>query len=49
MHVQFLADRLATLPAPDNDGADVRGVIASLSASDAELIRLTYWEGLASH
>lgn len=48
-HVQLLADRLESLPAPTDDGAEVRAVIASLPANDAELIRLTYWEGLASH
>lgn len=48
-HVQLLADHLAALPEPPDDGAEVRSVIASLPPQDAELIRLTYWEGLASH
>ena len=37
------------MPEPQDEGAGLRSVIASLPLQDAELIRLRYWEGLASH
>lgn len=34
---------------PDGEHADLRDAIAALDEEDAELIRLTYWDGLPSH
>jgi RNA polymerase sigma-70 factor (ECF subfamily) len=48
--IQRLADELVTATGPSDDAnSDVREAIASLPPEDAELVRLVYWEGLASH
>lgn len=49
--VQRFADELRTTPAPppDEKGIELRDAIASLSASEAELVRLIYWDGFKSH
>lgn len=47
---RFVDDARSLHPAPDSDGlsAEVREAIDSLSADDAELVRLVYWDGLRS-
>lgn len=49
--VRRFADELRTTPAPpaEDKGAELRDAIASLSAADAELVRLIYWDGFKSH
>lgn len=49
--VQRLADDLRSAPPESGDdlAVSVRDAIASLADDDAELIRLIYWDGLASH
>lgn len=49
--VQRLADELRTTPAPQSEdkGVELRDAIASLSAGEAELVRLIYWDGFRSH
>lgn len=49
--VQRFVDARSTHPVADSDGlsAEVREAIESLSADDAELVRLVYWDGLRSH
>ena len=49
--MQRLADDLRSAPpeAADDLAVSVRDAIASLADDDAELIRLIYWDGLASH
>ncbi|MBH0130232.1 RNA polymerase sigma factor [Salinibacterium sp. NK8237] len=49
--VRRFADELRTTAAfpADDKGAELRDAIASLSAADAELIRLIYWDGFKSH
>jgi RNA polymerase sigma-70 factor (ECF subfamily) len=39
----------ASVSTTDPRHDDVRDAIAALPAEDAELVRLTYWDGLASH
>lgn len=48
---RFVDDARSTHPVADSDGlsAKVREAIESLSADDAELVRLVYWDGLRSH
>lgn len=49
--VQRLAEALQVAdPGPDDDDLRaVRDAIAALAPDDAELVRLTYWDGFASH
>lgn len=50
--VQRLIDDTRAMEVPVKDdglAGEVREAIASLSADDAELVRLVYWEGLRSH
>ena len=49
--VDRLANDMRTLapPAWDDTAIEVRDALDRLSDEDAELIRLTYWDGLASH
>ena len=44
-------EQLAAAPAPVTDPLheDMRDAIAALPVEDAELVRLIYWDGLASH
>lgn len=41
--------RLLSEPAQDDTALEVRDALARLPDEDAELMRLTYWDGLASH
>lgn len=41
--------RLQSEPAQDDTALEVRDALDRLPDEDAELIRLTYWDGLASH
>lgn len=49
--VQRLQDRIAAAPSPPSqeDVIDVRAAIDALPSELAEVIRLTYWDGFASH
>ena len=49
--VQRFADELRTTsaPQPEDKGVELRDAIASLSAGEAELLRLIYWDGFKSH
>lgn len=49
--IQAIRVQLAALPAnePAPLHVEIREAVASLPEEDAELIRLTYWDGLASH
>lgn len=48
---RFVDDARSTHSVADSDGltAEVREAIDSLSADDAELVRLVYWDGLRSN
>lgn len=48
---RFVDDARSTHSVADSDGlsAEVREAIEALSADDAELVRLVYWDGLRSH
>jgi len=41
--------RLMSAPAQDDTTIEVRDAISRLPYADAELVRLIYWDGLASH
>lgn len=49
--MQRFAAELQTTPAPqpEENGIELREAIASLPASEAELVRLIYWDGFKSH
>lgn len=49
--VDRLIDDMRTLtpPASNDTAIEVRDALTRLSDEDAELVRLTYWEGMASH
>lgn len=41
--------RVVSVPTLEDTGIDVRDALNRLPNEDAELVRLTYWDGLASH
>jgi len=48
--VQRLTDELKILSGPiHSETSEIQEAIASLPQEDAELVRLVYWEGMASH